>query len=144
MLVVAHDEAAALAHQGELARFEHATVVVAENGHEHGVAQLRLGRLPVDVEVGRVAARGAVLEHVPPPRVVASRDRHVVGDHVDDLSEPVCTERGDQPGMRVGAAQLGVQVGVVDDVVAMRAAGRGLEERRAVEVADAEVAQVVG
>src|SRR6185369_4082662 len=55
----------------------------------------------------------------------------------------VRSQGGRQPDERVLAAQLVAQPVVVADVVAVRAAGGGLEERRGVAVADAERLQVV-
>ena len=124
--------------------FQRAPVVLAEHGQEDGVAQPALGRIPVDVEVGRIRARRSVLEHVPPPRVTAPRDGHVVGHDVEDLPEPVSREREAQTGVTVGAAQLFVHPRVVDDVVAVRASGHGLQVRGAIEVCDTEVGQIAG
>src|SRR6266704_2773911 len=44
--------------------------------------------------------------------------------------------------MRIGAAEFGVELAVVDDVIAVRAAGRGLQVRRAIEMADAQVSEI--
>ena len=46
-------------------------------------------RLPVDVEVPRIARGHAVLEHVDPPRVVGAEHAHVVGHEVDQQAEAV-------------------------------------------------------
>jgi hypothetical protein len=102
--------------------------VVAEDRQQHAVAQVRLGMGPFDVEVGSEAARRPVLEDVPPPRVVGT-DGHVVGHDVEHLAEPELTERlAERPVTRL-PAQLRADAVVVDDVVAVRRAGHGLEDR---------------
>jgi hypothetical protein len=142
VLVVAHDERAAAPLHAQLPRLEDAPVVVAEDRYEHRAADL-VGTLPVDVEERRPEARRPVLEDVPPPAIRRPVYRHVVGDDVEHVSEPDAGERGDQTPERWLAAELVVQTSMVDDVVAMRAAGRRLQVWRAVEVADAEGREVV-
>ena len=53
-----------------------------------------------------------------------------------------CGERLAQAQERLLAAELGIERVVVDDVVAVRAAGARLEERRGIEMADAERLQI--
>ena len=143
MVLVPDRERDALASQAEVAALEHATVVVGEHREEHDVAEPSLGRVPVDVEVRRVTARGAVLQDVPPPGVVGSTDGHVIGDDVEHLPEARFPQRLGQTGVARRAAELAVDGARIDDVVAVRAALRGLEIRGAVEVADAELREIV-
>ena len=97
---------------------------------------------PGDVEVGAVAGGRAVLQDVVPPGVLVGADAHVVGHGVEDLAQPGVAQGGD-PGLVVLlGADLGVEAAVVDDVVAVRAAGPGLQVRRGIAVGDAQVAQV--
>ena len=128
----------------QLARLQHPAVVVAEDGHEDHVAQPLLGRVPLDIEVARVAARLPVLEHVPPPRVLRPRDRHVVGHQVDDMAQAVLAQRRDQPPVTLRTPQLAVHAPRIHDVIAVPAAGCRLQVRRGVDVADAERGKVAG
>ncbi len=138
---VADDEAAAVAVEAKVARLQHPPVVVAEEREEDLLAGGALG-VPVDVEGGRPPAGRPVLQDVPPPDVGLA-DGHVVGDDVDDLAHPPPPERLGQPLVAGLAAQLDVEPGVVDHVVAVGAPRRRLEDGRQVDVAHAEVGQVV-
>ncbi len=144
VLVVVDLEPSPPAHQLQLAVLQHPAVVVAQDGQQHGVAQPGLGGVPVDVEVGGVAARRAVLQHVPPPGVLPLGDRHVVGDDVEHLPEPLLAQRRAEPRVGLLAAQLLVDPRGIDHVVPMRAAPRRLEVRRAVEMADPEIGEIAG
>jgi hypothetical protein len=144
VLVIVDLELAAPADQLQLAGFEHPSVVIAEDGQQHRVAQPGLGRVPVDIEVGGIAARRTVLQHIPPPGVPPLRDRHVVGHHVEHLPEPRLAQRATQPGMPFFTSQLLVDPRGIDHVIAMRAPAGSLEVGRAVEMADAEVREVAG
>ncbi len=57
----------------DAASLQDAAVLVGEDRHQNLVAQTLLLRLPVDVEEGGVAARGSVLQHVPPVLVFTRR-----------------------------------------------------------------------
>jgi len=147
VLVVMDLEAAATAHQHQLAGLQHSPVVVAEDRQQHRVVQPRLGGVPVDVEEAGVAAGGAILQHVPPPAVAPfaiAGDRHVVGDDVEHLAEPVLAERRAEAGVPRLPPQLVVDPAGIDHVVAVRAPPRRLEVRRAVEMRDPEVGEIAG
>ncbi len=99
-------------------------------------------RLPGDVEIGGVGRRGAVLQHVVPPRVLVAEDAHVVGHDVEDLAQAVFVQGRDQRLVIRVRADFRVEALVVGDVVAVHAAGPRLQVRRGVQVRDAQVAQV--
>ncbi len=143
VLAVAHLEAAAVAAEAQLAGFEHAAEVIAEDRQQHHVAPPLLARLPVDVEIGGVAARRTVLEHVPPPAVGGPGDGHVIGDDVEDLAQALAGQRLAQSRVPRLAAELGADPRRIDHVVAVGAARRGLQVGRAVEVRDAERREIV-
>ena len=100
-------------------------------------------RLPVDIEEGGVAAGRAVLQHVPPVAVLLAQ-RHVVGHDVQHLAQPSLAQPLAEALVRLRAAQLLVDPAVIDHVIAMHAARRRLQIRRAVDVRDAEVAKIFG
>ena len=136
--MVADRKRDAIATQAQIAVLEHATVMVGQHREEHDVPQARLRWVPVDVEVRGVAAGRAVLQHVPPPRIVWAADGHVIGHDVEHLPESGAPERFGQSRMPGRAAELAIDGSRIDDVVAVRAAFRGLQIRGAVEVADAQ------
>jgi hypothetical protein len=61
---------------------------------------------------------------------------------VDDQPHAVLAQLCDQSLELFLGAQLGIQARVIGDVVAMRAARPGLEDRRGIDMADAEPLQV--
>jgi hypothetical protein len=94
---------------------------LVEGAAEHRQAQLAAPGLPVDVEP--VGGRGlaAVAEGLPQRcvRVLRGHERHVVGHDVDHDAEavgPGGLREGDEPLL---PAELGVDPGVVEDVVAV-------------------------
>ena len=63
----------------------------------------------------------AVLEHVPPPRVLLGFvDADVIGHDVDDQAHPAGPRRSRQPRQPLGAAELGRDGGGIGDVVTVR------------------------
>ena len=135
------EKKAAVVADAQLPVLEHRPVVIAEHRQEHAVGRPGDG-LPVDVEERREERAGSVLQDVHPPGVVGA-DAHVVGHEVEEEPELVGVQRLGE-GVEVGARADGrAEVVVVDQVVAVRAPGAGAEEGRGVQVADAQVAQVV-
>jgi len=66
----------------------------------------------------------------------------VIGHHIEDLAEIVLAQGVDVDGIVGVAADLGVEALVIEHVVAVRAAGAGLQVGRSVDVADAEIVQI--
>ena len=128
-LVVADEEAAVLVLEPELALLEDPPVVVPQDRKEDPVPQLRLERLPVDVEERGELRRGAVLEHVLPPGVPRPDDAHVVRDHVDQLAHPVRPEGLGQRLVAGPSSEGLVERPVVGHIVAVGVARAGLEDR---------------
>ena len=99
--------------------------------------------VPVDVEVAGEGAAPARHQHVPPPAVAPVGDRHVVGDDVEEDAEAPVAGGVDQGAEAALAPQVVGDAGGVDHVVPVRRTLGGLEDGRAVEVADPEAGQVV-
>ena len=135
-------EGAVLVAQGQVLVLQRPTILIPQNRQEHLVGQLGLDRGPVHVEEGRILGTRTVFEHVRPPGVFAGGDPHVVGDDIEELAHAVALEFAHKGVIVFFAAQLRVEGGVIDDVIAVRAPGRGLQVRRRVTVADAQVMQV--
>ena len=128
--------------QLQLALLQHAAVLVAEDRQQHLVLELALQRLPVDVEEQRVLRRRAILQHVHPPRVRRLRDPHVVRHEVDDDPHAGLRHFAGEARVLLPRRHLGIELIVIVDVVAVRAPRRRLEDRRQVEMRDAQLLQV--
>ncbi len=114
----------------------------AERVAEDGEQELSALRLPVDVEPACVRRLRALAQDLPQRAVVARGHRHVVGDDVHDQAEAVLACRRGQRAQGRLAAEFLPDAGVVDDVVAVEGAGRGLQDGGEVEVGDAERGEV--
>ena len=90
--------------------------------------------MPVDVEVVGERRRLAVFEHVQPPCVVVAHDRDMVRHDVGDLTHAMARELGREALEILATADLGVEGGVIDDVVTVAASGASAQIRRAVDV----------
>ena len=66
----------------------------------------------------------------------------MVGNDVQEQAETVIAKCRQPGGMLIGRADLGIEHAVIGDVVAVRAAGRGLEIGRRIAVRDAQAGQV--
>lgn len=137
-------------HEGSLSPFQNEfsgsqdpAVMIAENGQNDLVSQSLLGGVPLDIEIGRVPAGSPVFERVPPPGVVLSRDRHVIGNNIEHLAEPIFSKFPAKRGVRLLAAQFGIDAMIIYDVVAMRASGSGLEVRGAVHMRNPQIPQII-
>ena len=69
-------------------------------------------------------------------------DAHVVGHEVDQLPHARRLDRRAELLVARFAAELAAQAVVIDDVVAVRRSGRGLERRRDVDVGDTELGEI--
>ncbi len=134
----------------EMGERQRAGIGIEDNGEIAACGNFLEGRVqhrqrqplrPVDVEEAGTAAVAAPLDDVPPPWVLQRR-RHVVGHDVEDEPEPGAAKCGRKPVEALAPAKRRIDLIVVDDVIAMSGAGRGGEDRRCVEMADAEIAQM--
>ena len=113
----------------------------AEHREQDPASELALGRAPVDVEPARELRGRPVGENVVPGGVLAGGG-HVIGDDVQHDPHAVRRERRVQRfQIRLGA-ELRINKVRVHHVVPVRASPAGTQDRRAVDVADAEPAQV--
>src|SRR5262249_30479198 len=127
-LVVAEGEGPVGELQADLARLKHPAVLVFQERQENPVLQARIDRAPVDVEEGGEGRSGAVFQDVHPPDVARVADAHVVGHRVEDQAHAALAEGGGEGVKVVRAAQLKIETAVVADVVAVTAAGAGLQD----------------
>ncbi len=113
-----------------------------ESATPRGHVFAAVGCLPVDIEEARVAARLAVPQDIEPPGIVAAADRHVVRHDIDDEAEPGLAQRRHQAAKSLLAAKLGIDPGRIDPVIAVPRALARHEDRRGIDVADAERSQI--
>jgi len=111
--------ASGIAAQGDVAAIEHFAIGLPQHRHQQLVGQRRVRWLPVDVEMTSELRCRPVLKHVHPPGVVGAEHAHVVGHLVQQQAH---AQRARSPGEAeeaLHAAQLGIDLRVVDDVVAV-------------------------
>ncbi len=70
------------------------------------------------------------------------RDAHVVGDHVEYLAQVMLPQRRAELLVPQRAAKFGVHALMIEHIVTVRAAGRGLKIRRAISMTDSERFQI--
>ncbi len=140
---VADAEGAVHVLEADLLPLEHRTIAVAKNRQEDLVFQLRLQRVPVDVENRGVPRAGSVFQHVLPPRVGRLRDAHVVRHEVDDVPHVAPAQRLDEPPIRRLVSDLRIEPRRIRDVVAVCTARHRAEVTRRVDVRNPERVEVV-
>src|SRR6185312_3206072 len=123
------------AHDFDAAGLQHAAVLVVEHWRQNFIAQPLFLRLPVDVEKRGIAARGAILQYIPPVAVLLT-ERHMVGHNVEHLPESDLFELSAEAAMTPGSSQLLIYFLMIDDIVSMRAPGGSLKIRRAIHMRD--------
>ena len=101
-LAVKQIKCSLLKTQLQLAALKNAPILVAQNWQKNLVAQIKLQRMPVDVEIGGVSGAGPVFEHIHPPRIQRLGDSDVVRDKVEHLPHRVRMQFFD-PGVIIGA-----------------------------------------
>lgn len=114
----------------------------ADRPGEHRQQHLATARRPVDVEPAGVRGRGALAQHLPQRVVEAGHRGHVVRHEVHDQPEPVLTRRTGQLPQPLLPAEFGAHPAVVDDVVPVSGTGYGFEDRRQMQMGDAERGEI--
>jgi hypothetical protein len=129
MFVIMDREGAerALELQLELAALEHGSVGLRQHRHQHLVGERRIHRIPVDVEIVRVDGGLPALEDIHPPRIVGSHDTNVIRHDIEDMAHGVRTQLRHQQLEILAAADFRIEGVVIDDVIAMGAAGARAE-----------------
>jgi hypothetical protein len=143
LVIIGETETTLIVGKANLSALQHLAVLLAKGGQQHLATQVRVDRRPVDVEEVGTAGHRAVLQDVHPPSVAHVADAHVVGHHVHQQAHAALQQRLAHMVQIRLAAQLGVDARVVADVVAVHAARSGRQNRRQVQVADAQPGQVV-
>ena len=144
MLEVPGREAAfvGIVAQLDLAFFQRFAVGRAEDRQQHAAAGAVRQDVPVDIERDRMRRGRTPFQHVEPPGIVGEMHADMVGHEIENQTEIVLLQRRAQSLEAGLAAELRIDLGVVDDVIAVGAALARLHERRGVEMADAERLQI--
>jgi len=116
----------------------------AQDGNENLLAEVCVGRLPIDVEKPGVRGGWAVLQHVAPPPVFGGGDAHVVGHDVQQNPHLAPPQPADEAPQHPFAPDLRIDPRIVHNVISVQAAGAGRGQRRCVEMGDAQLTQVAG
>src|SRR5271163_5299495 len=99
-------------------------------------------RRPVDVEPSGVTGLRPPFEHVEPERIVGAADAHVIRNEVENSLESLASKRMDHRRVFCFRSELWIELRVVRDVVAVRAARARLEEWREIDMAHAEPREI--
>ncbi len=141
-VAVADAKRAVLVLQPDAAAFQHAAVEIAEHRHQDPFLQRGLARIPVNIEIGRVARAVAMLQHIEPAPVERPLDAHMIRDKIGQQAHAPLAQLRAHLSQALDSPQLRVHLILVADIVAMRAAGRRAENGRGIDVRDAELMQV--
>lgn len=118
--------------------------MISEQGQEHGVAELHLWRVPIHIEVRGVAAGRTVFQHIPPPGVLPAADRHMIRDNIEHVAQPVLSQDVTEASVGCSPPQLRIHVVRVHDVIPMGTPRCRLQIGGAIEVAHAELREIIG
>ena len=135
MLEVMDRESAGLVVQADLSALQAPCRRVRRaDGQQNASRRVRTRRcLPGDVEIAGVRRGGSVFQHVVPPDVFVADDAHVVGHDVEDLAEVVLAQGVDEGGVIGVVADLGIEMLMIQNVVAVLAAGPGFQVGRGID-----------
>ncbi len=128
--------------QRYLTLLERHAVVAAEERQQQLPGQQWVAGVPLDVEERCIRAAPSPGQQALPPGVVGTAHGHVVGHRVEDQPHAMLAQGGNQALQRGLAAQLRVDAGRIDYVVAMARASAGLEDGRGIQVADAQLGEI--
>ncbi|MCY1396374.1 hypothetical protein D9M71_113440 [compost metagenome] len=128
--------------QRQVAGLQDAAIVAGQEWQQQLALQQGVGGVPFDVEEFGIGAAPTPFEQVQPPGVVHATHGHVVGHDIEDQAHAVQAQRGHQAFEGRFAAKLRVDAGRVHHIVAMHRARPRLEQRRGIEMADAQCGEV--
>ena len=109
---------------------------------QHRREQLPVLSRPIDVEPASVVGVRTPLQNIEPQRIVGAPHAHVIGNEVQNSAEPLTAEGFDHRCKVRLRPKFRIELIVIGDVIAVRAAGPRFEERRKIDVAHAEPRQV--
>ena len=98
--------------------------------------------MPVNIEERGIGGGGPVFQDRVPPRIHLRVRGHVVWDKIEDLPQIVSSQFVHECLVVRFIAELGIQLIVSADVVAVRASRPGAKKRGAVTIADAQFGQI--
>src|SRR5205814_8181031 len=93
---------------------------------------------PIDGKRGGVRRGWSPFQHVEPPRIVGEMHADMVGDEIENKADIIRLQRSDKPFETVFAAEFRIELGMVDDVIAVTRALARLHEGRSIKVGNLE------
>src|SRR5436305_1177099 len=101
--------------------------MIPKNRDQQLISKLLFARMPIDIKVSGIAARGAVFENIPPIAVSSATNGHVIGNNVKHLPQVALAEPFRETIVCLGAAQLVIDLVIVHNIVSMFAARSSLQ-----------------
>ncbi|MHC2176207.1 hypothetical protein ACVIQW_005594 [Bradyrhizobium diazoefficiens] len=129
---------AGIVAQLDVAALQRLAIGRTEDRQQHAAAGAVGQQIPVDIEGGRVRRSRSPFQHVKPPGIVGKVHADMVRHEVDDEAEVVPAECLAQPRKAGLAAELRIELAVIDGVVAVRRALARLHHRRGIQMRDSE------
>ena len=125
--------------EGELAIFERHAIAIAQERHHELVVGSQ--PFPIDVEGMRMARKLAPFEHGSPPLIVGA-DADMVWHDIEDEMKPVPAQNVRKSTEPFFAAELWIDDGMIDDIIAVERTRPCLVDGRGIHMADAEACKV--
>ena len=97
--------------------------------------------VPIDVEIIGIGAGAAPEQDILPPGVAAIHG-HMIGHYIQDQAHVVLPQGLGKASQRGLSAQLRIDAGGVDDVIAMGGARARLQQWRGVDMADTQAGEI--
>ncbi len=121
LLVIPGAEAtiARIETQADLALLQDGAIGLAEHRQQHLADEIGPAGTPVDVEEFRIGREPAPLQHVEPPGIVVADDAHVIRNEIEHQTQAAMLQPVGERVQLFDRADLGIDLIVVDDVVAM-------------------------
>ena len=141
-IVVFHEEASSLEYHLKLLVLQCVRVNTAQDRKEDLVIQDSRRRVPIHVEVGRIHRSRAVFEQIHPPGIFRA-GCHVIWHDIEQQPQTVFLQIGLKSVKLLLAAQVAVNARRISGIVAVAAAAAALQQRRSIDVRDAEPREVV-
>src|ERR1019366_9632508 len=117
-------------------------ILSAEQGYEHFLVQVTAIGVPFDVEPAGVYRLRTPFEDVEPQRIIGATDTHVIRDHIENLSEVLELQRSAHASERSVIAEFGIELRMIDNVIAVQTAGTCPQIGRCIQMTHTESRQI--
>ena len=110
----------AIIGQHDASGFQLLAVLISQNRKQHLVAQLRLERIPIDIEEVCILRGATVLQYVAPPEVGSAgfvACAHVVGNYIEQQAHAAALQFAEHLMEFFFGSDLGIEVVVIGNVI---------------------------